>query len=286
MQLVDFSPPEITRRYRAAWDGIRVDAVQVVRNEPFEYGFRGEHHLLIACELAERHDGETAIDGLPKSSARNLTRKISFVPAGHQFHGWQKPRVPARVTYFYIDPRAPLLDPELRFAETEFRPLMFVFDRDIWETAMKLRAEAERAGPSLYAEALSRVLLHELLRFNGGTPQPAPVVRGGLAAWQRKRVAEYIEEHLDEDISVADLAGLARLSPFHFSRAFRQSFGLPPHRYHVGRRIERAKSILSDPSISVTELGLRLGFSETSAFTATFRKFTGRTPTDFRRMLE
>ncbi len=286
--IVDFSPPEITRRRRAVWGGLHADTVQVVRQAPFEYSFRGAHHLLIASESAERHDGETSIEGLPKSAARNFTRKLTFVPAGRQFHGWQKPRVLTRVTYFYIDPRAPLLDPEIGFAETEFKPFLFAFDRDLWQTSMKLVAQVEGAAPgrSHYSEALGQVLLHELLRLNNGAWTPATVTRGGLAAWQQKRVADYIEEHLADAVPLSALADLARLSPFHFSRAFGQSFGMPPHRYHIGRRIERAKSMLANVSVPVTEVGLRLGFSESSAFTATFRKFTGRTPSDFRRSLE
>jgi AraC-like DNA-binding protein len=59
---------------------------------------------------------------------------------------------------------------------------------------------------------------------------------------------------------VATLAGLAQLSPYHFSRAFRQSFGMPPHRYHINRRIERAKCLLANFSLSITEIGQRLGF--------------------------
>jgi AraC family transcriptional regulator len=61
---------------------------------------------------------------------------------------------------------------------------------------------------------------------------------------------------------------------------------MPPHRYHVSRRIDHAKGLLANGSVSVTEVGLQLGFSGTSAFTATFRKFAGRTPTDFRRSLQ
>jgi AraC family transcriptional regulator len=57
---------------------------------------------------------------------------------------------------------------------------------------------------------------------------------------------------------------------------------MPPHRYHSSRRIERAKALLADPSVSVTEIGLRLGFSETGSFSAAFRKATGLTPTGFR----
>jgi AraC-like DNA-binding protein len=110
-------------------------------------------------------------------------------------------------------------------------------------------------------------------------------VRGGLAAWQQRIVVTYIEEHLAEPISLATLAQLVRLSSYHFSHAFKQSFGTPPHRYHNGRRIERAKTLLAEPAPSVTKIGLILGFSQTSSFTATFRKTTGLTPTAYHRSL-
>jgi len=286
--IVNFDPPEIARRHSFTWTGIHADTVQIVRNQPFEYSFRSDKHLLIASERVQRYDGETIVEGLPKSAARDIVRKLSFVPAGHRFSGWQKPRTLARCTYFYIDPKAPLLEPELGFAETEFKPRLFFFDRALWETAMKLQAQIESPSTDsrLYSDALSRVLLHELIRVNNGVAAPEQIARGGLAAWQGKRVADYIEEHLADDVPLAILAGLVSLSPFHFSRAFRQSFGAPPHRYHVGRRIERAKIMLADAGKSVTEIGLQLGFTETSAFTATFRKFTGRTPSDFRRSLQ
>jgi AraC family transcriptional regulator len=287
-QIVNFDPSEITRRHLAAWNGTHADTVQVMQLVPFEYSFQGSYHLLIASERAERYDGETRVEGLPISSARNFTRMLTFVPAGHQFHGWQKPRALARVAYFYIDPRAPQFDPELGFAETEFKPMIFFYDQDLWETAMKLKSQVEGAAPGRqsYTEALSLVLLHELLRVNNGGSARKPITYGGLAAWQQKRVADYIEEHLADDVALATLAGLAQLSPYHFSRVFRQSFGMPPHHYHIHRRIERAKCLLTDFSLSVTEVGLRLGFSDSSAFAVTFRKVAGRSPRDFRRTLE
>jgi AraC family transcriptional regulator len=75
------------------------------------------------------------------------------------------------------------------------------------------------------------------------------------------------------------------LSTYHFCRAFKQSFGIPPYRYHTSRRINRAKALLANPAPSVTNIGLAVGFSETSSFTAAFRKATGLTPTAYHRSL-
>lgn len=91
-----------------------------------------------------------------------------------------------------------------------------------------------------------------------------------------------MEEHLNADISLNTLAGIADLSPYHSARAFKQSFGAPPHRYVTDRRIVRAKALLENPARTVTEVGIEVGFAETSSFTATFRRMTGMTPTDYR----
>src|SRR6195952_5486258 len=108
--IVDISPPDIVRRQSADWGAIQVDTVRVTRRETFEYSFQARRHLLIAYERAERDDGETLIEGLPKSTLREFNCKLSFVPAGHRFYGWQTPRVLTRVSYFYIVLQNPLFD--------------------------------------------------------------------------------------------------------------------------------------------------------------------------------
>ncbi len=95
-----------------------------------------------------------------------------------------------------------------------------------------------------------------------------------------------MEEHLAEDISLDVLADLVRLSPYHFLRSFKRSFGEPPHRYWMGRRIERAKALLANLRASITDIAFDVGFSGTSAFSAAFHRITGQTPTDYRRSLE
>jgi AraC family transcriptional regulator len=286
--IVDFSPAGIVRRHSATWSGLHVETVQVTQHTPFEYGFRAHCHLLIAAELAERYDGESFVEGLPRSTLRDFTHKLTFVPAGHDFRGSQKPRALTRTTYFYIDPRGPLADPMLRFGEIEFKPRLFFYDRNLWETALKLKALVENPGSMQrqYAEALGMVLTHELVRINDGTALREPVSRGGLACWQQKRVAAYIEEHVADDIPLSTLAELARLSPYHFSRSFKRSFGMPPHRYHAIRRIERAKQLLGNRELSVTAIALDIGFSDTSRFSAAFHRLTGQTPSCYRRDLD
>jgi AraC family transcriptional regulator len=281
-----FTPSDIVRRQTAAWRGLSAEALQITDLQRFDYGYRGSQHLLIASERAERNDGQTRVGDL-RSNLRDLTRKLTFVPANNRFQGWQDPRVLSRVTYFYIDPSGPLLDPELRFDTMELAPRLFFFDADIWETTRKLKGQiVERSGDNVYAEALSAVLCFELIRLNGGGRASAPPASGGLATWQKNRVEQYVDEHLSERVSLSTMAALVQLSPFHFARAFKHSFGMPPHRFFMMRRIEEAKTLLARADASVTEIGMRLGFGQTSAFTAGFHKMTGMSPTQYRRGLE
>src|ERR1700730_15506669 len=129
---VMITPSDIVRRRFAAWTGIRGDSFEITRLERFEYGVTSPFHLLIVSERAERDDGETLVEGGHKSTLREFSHKLSFIPAGRRFSGWQDPRILTRCTYLYIDPNGPLLDPELRFSEIEFKPRLFFFDRDIW----------------------------------------------------------------------------------------------------------------------------------------------------------
>ena len=284
---VDYTPPLITQRRVAAWRGLWAETLELTQSQPYEYDFQAPFHLLVAAERSERYDGETCLEGLPKSRQRELSRRMTFVPAGRRFRGSQKPRVLTRVNFFYIDPHGPFLDPELGFDAIDLQPRLFFFDADLWATALKLKAQitAPNAVASPYAEALGAVLCHELIRMNGAKA-PLPTGRQtGLAPWQQKRVADYIEARLDARLTVADMAALVHLSPFHFARAFKQSFGMPPHRYHMMRRVEAAKALLNATTTPMMEIALRLGFSEASSLSAGFRRVTGVSPSAYRRIV-
>ncbi|HEX5846299.1 MAG TPA: hypothetical protein VFY53_08475 [Rhodoplanes sp.] len=116
------------------------------------------------------------------TSSALCRRDIAFA-AGRSPASWAGS--PFFISTLYLDPKAPFLDPGLRLSENGFKPRLFFFDQDIWETALKLKAQAGQENSSGYAEALALVLTHELIRLD--RPAPLMPVRGGLATWQQKR---------------------------------------------------------------------------------------------------
>jgi transcriptional regulator of acetoin/glycerol metabolism len=114
--------------------------------------------------------------------------------------------------------------------------------------------------------------------------QPAshPPVRGGLPPGAMRRVREHVELHLSESMDLAELAGVAGLSVYHFARAFKQSTGVAPHHYLVQRRIERAREMLARSELPLSEIALAAGFSDQSHLARLFRQMLGITPGQFR----
>jgi AraC-like DNA-binding protein len=127
-----------------------------------------------------------------------------------------------------------------------------------------------------YAVLLSPLLLRQI--------PSAPRVPGGLAPWQLRNVLARMRADLDRDIGLADIAAEARLSPFHFARAFKASIGVPPHRYLVQLRLERARGLLETTDLPVTDIAARIGYDDPGYLARLFRKSFGTTPADYRRV--
>lgn len=124
--------------------------------------------------------------------------------------------------------------------------------------------------------------LHLFDRYDIGARIGMPQ-SGGLGGHRRRRIIDFIAAHLGEDLNLNDLAIEAGLSPDHFSKAFKASFGTPPWRYVNEQRILRAKDMLRLGNRSLAEIALDLGFASQSHFTDVFRKITGTTPSRFRK---
>ena len=106
-----------------------------------------------------------------------------------------------------------------------------------------------------------------------------------LAPKQIRAVQSYVQDHLGLTITLGELAAAAGLSSFHFLRAFRRSMGATPGRYVLACRMERATYLLRDTTLSVAEIGIRVGFEHASHFTRAFRRLVGTTPSVYRNSL-
>ena len=105
-----------------------------------------------------------------------------------------------------------------------------------------------------------------------------------LEMWQKIRTEEMLRGHLEGEIRIADLATACHLSPSHFSRCFRQSFGTSVHQWLIKLRIDTAKNLLREPELSLAEVGFRSGFCDQAAFTRAFTTLEGTTPFRWRKL--
>jgi AraC family transcriptional regulator len=125
--------------------------------------------------------------------------------------------------------------------------------------------------------------LHTHLAYAYGKIQSLSASYSGLAPWQLKRATEMLTANLECDVAIAEVAEECRLSRSHFARAFRQSTGAPPHKWLLERRVEVAKELMLNTRLPLVDVALSCGFSDQSHFTRIFSRFSGWTPSAWRR---
>ncbi len=109
------------------------------------------------------------------------------------------------------------------------------------------------------------------------TPGPSTLPLSRL-----RRVTDYIQEHLDQPLTLAHLGAVVFMSPYHFARLFQRSTGLPPHRFVVRARIDHAVALLAAPELSIAQISRLVGFRTPSHFATVFHRMMGVTPSEYR----
>jgi AraC-like DNA-binding protein len=137
----------------------------------------------------------------------------------------------------------------------------------------------ELVGPS--EKSMPRAARCGLRTWSGGIPVEIPPEDHfglSLSPTQVSRVCDYIRANLSRDIGLAELADQSGLSPHYFSTLFKHALGVSPHHYVVQERVHEAQQLLATGRMSIAEVAFKLGFSDQSHFSRTFRKMTGTTP--------
>jgi AraC family transcriptional regulator len=132
---------------------------------------------------------------------------------------------------------------------------------------------------------LTRLLATYLAEKYVAAAAQKPDFHSGLPIWRLRKVEDYVRENLAEEISVERLAELVELSPFHFSRVFKQATGMTPLQFVTRERITYAQQLIRETSCSLIEIALEVGYTSPSSFTKVFRRVTGVTPMEFRKTL-
>lgn len=159
------------------------------------------------------------------------------------------------------------------------------FDPLIHQIAIALKTTLETGGigSKLYSDSMANALAVHLLCRYSTHKSSIQHYSGRLSHQQLRQVINYIDEYLDQDLSLAELATITQLSPYHFARLFKRSTGIAPHQYHIRCRVERAKQLLLARELSIAEVAQVVGFASQGHLNYHFKRVVGVTPKAFLR---
>ncbi|MFN7023651.1 MAG: helix-turn-helix domain-containing protein [Pseudorhizobium sp.] len=259
--------------------GLSIEHVRLP-DEPFEYKVVGNSHYLALHDI-ELQDGEVELANGTRSHRRSLADRLTFVAAGCQVAGWSVPKVRSNsFTALYFD--ATTLVEEFRSGFTASSPPPFLYapDPSLKTTLEKLAKAVSIGAGAAYLESLCLVAVGELLQIR-------PSLSGQrLSEAQMDRFLEFVEAHLEDDLSVEDLAKVLDLSRFHFSRIFKTTTSQSPYQFLLERRIRRSTDLLRSSTLSIADIARKCGFRSVARFEEAFRRGMGTRPTRYRADLE
>jgi len=258
-------------------------SVGVFRRAPGEMVWQSDHYR-VSCVLTDIWGTKQSDDG-PVEEYRLGPGDVAFRPPNRKL--WSDLSggrfiqiLQSRETYDNLAPELVRggmvpLDPQDAFSD----PL-------ISQIALTIANEIEDGfADAILVDALNTALAVQIMRR---FVDPSAIIlapSNGLSRDRLKRVRDYIETHLGERLTLTDLAAVACLSTYHFSRSFKEAVGTGPQRYVMQRRIERAKTLIRRTNQPLAEIAHQVGLCDQSHLTSIFRRETGETPGRYRAAL-
>ena len=277
------TPPTLSSRH-VGWNGIamesfnHVPACSIPEHEHPTHMLNLQRSGQIRCEWttegrtrrAEHGPGNLYI--LPTGTRDRFTR---WAPTSHL--------TLAMAPYFL----ARALDETAHLADVELIPNWDLHDAQIASVMLALRSDLESGSPagSLYGESLGVALAHYLIRRYSVRAPREREYNGGMPAARLNRVLDFMRQNFAKETRLWELAELAGMSPHYFCDLFKKSTGFSPHQYLLRYRIDRAKIFLRSPQFEIRQVAMVTGFGDQSHFSKVFRRISGVTPTQFRRLL-
>lgn len=278
-------PSRVLTSAGRGWTGIEV--ARFIGYDEVSIPALPKHHAVIylnrqPLDLTQRLDGR-----LRKERVHH--GEVAIIPAGPQWE-WgfkgvtESDMLPLCLEETFVREVAQSVDVDPD--GVEILPLLGARDPQIERIGLSLKAEVEAEGllgGRLYVESLATALAITLIRDHSSLGRAA--VRkaarehnGGLSRRALKDAIDYVGDNLEKDLKLAEIAGAAHMSPYHFSRLFKESTGLTPHQYVIERRIQRAKELLRGTTLPIAEIALSCGFANQSHLNRHFKRLLGVRP--------
>jgi AraC family transcriptional regulator len=245
-----------------------------------------DHYLIGIYFGQDYHQADLQVDGIAKGHPQRQIFSdgaTALVPMRHS--SWARWEQPSEALMLTLDPHLLTRNvAELLVVDrVELLPRIQLYDPLIRQIGLALKADLEshKPGGRLYAETLTNALAVHLLRNYSSHNHKSVRYLGGLSPTQLQLVTNYINEHLEQELSLEELAAIAQLSPYHFCRSFKRSTGLTPHQYVIRQRVERAKLLLKDGKMGISQVAVACGFTHQSHLNRHFKQLTGVTPKIF-----
>lgn len=275
--------PPLLSSQNFAWDGIYVQQHRQPAWETPEYSHI--RHMLMVHEAECEVHSERVLGGRRQSEVLG-NQQVVIVPATIQHQAvWDREE---NFTLLFLEPAhlAQVAYEAVNADRVELIPQFATPDPLIYQIGLALKSEitSNGVGSRLFVDSLTTALSIHLLRTYSTWQQPLREY-WGLSQRKLQQAIDYINDHLNQDLSLAAIASELDMSQYYFARLFKQSMGISPYQYVLQQRVERAKSLLKSSTLSMSAIAHRVGFADQSQFTVQFRKFTGTTPKAYRERL-
>ncbi|MBW4662493.1 MAG: AraC family transcriptional regulator [Drouetiella hepatica Uher 2000/2452] len=273
-------PPRLNSQ-ASGWSGIYVEHHQ---QAAFDLPERtGSQHVVCVHQFQQPTQLERSLDGKHKIEEVG-SGEIAIIPAqvAHQLR-WKNP---GDFTLVMLDPTYihRIVQSSINVENFELKPQIAIPDPFVYQIVQALNSELEFGGIAgrLLVESLTATLSVHLFRHYATHKLNISEPTGGLSKEQVRYVIAFIEDHLEQDLSLEMMANLIQLSPHYFASLFKQSVGQSPHQYVLRSRIERSKQLLKQPKLAIAQIAQCVGFQNQSHFTTAFRRIIGCTPKAYR----
>ena len=269
----------------AGWQSLHA---AILEEGPFQAKEKPIGHPMLIYHLTRPTEVSRKIEGSPEDRQLIGPRRICLTP-GNASTTWEHHGNPEILQIYlrgsiYQSAVSELFDCD--GAHAELVPRFAILDPMLEQLALAITVALRdgTVGDELYVDTLAQMMAVHLARSHSAQSRPVrtpplPTMSG----WRMRRLSEYIEEHLDGNLTLEAMAAQVELSPVYLARAFKAAFGQSPHRYVLRRRIDRAKELLRSTDISVVDVALSAGFSSQSHLSYWFQRYLGVTPAAYRK---